>query len=60
MANQPPLYVTVTHKGRGAVARILGKDIKDNPHPVDTEEWRDWLEGWTVKDREIAARSSDG
>jgi len=32
--------------GAGLMASAGGKSRADNPYPVDTEDWREWLRGF--------------
>ena len=32
--------------GQGFGAKVFNKDRSDNPHPIESEEWREWLRGF--------------
>jgi len=34
----------------GRMDREYGFSIHDNPHPLGTESWRQWREGWFASD----------
>ena len=31
---------------QGALARALGRDLLDNPHSHQSDDWRAWQDGW--------------
>lgn len=31
---------------QGALARALGRDLPDNPHSHQSDDWRAWQDGW--------------
>ena len=36
--------------GQGFGAKTFGRGRDTNPHPVDTQEWRDWLRGYEASE----------
>jgi len=42
----------------GFEARGRGVDIADNPYPPDSEQARDWFEGWKDLDEHLEAREA--
>ena len=37
-------HLLIEHQG--ALARALGRDLLDNPHPPHSDDWRTWQAGW--------------
>jgi hypothetical protein len=37
-------HLLIEHQG--ALARALGKDLLDNPHSHQSDDWRAWQDGW--------------
>lgn len=40
----------------GFRARLAGKLIADNPHPLTSKEWRSWTDGWNDQDQHLNDR----
>ena len=37
-------YLLIEHQG--ALARALGRDLLENPHLYESDDWRAWQAGW--------------
>jgi len=37
-------HLLIEHQG--ALARALGRDLLDNPHSHQSDDWRAWQDGW--------------
>jgi hypothetical protein len=38
--------MTISEKGRGALAYINNQPIEDNPHLIGSLLWNEWRNGW--------------
>lgn len=41
----------------GATARFSAVTINENPHPNESDSWRQWREGWELVDRGLADKT---
>lgn len=41
---------------KGFMARLAGDPLTANPHPITSQAWRDWTDGWNDQDQHLNAR----